>query len=74
MNDDLSERRRAAGRARWEGVSERARSRLMKQVRSNGGGAPRSPGPRCPCGKNTLRAATQRGFDCCKRALEGVRT
>ena len=58
----------AAGKARWEGVSDRARSRQMKAVRAHGGGRPRSKGKRCWCGRYTLHSATQRGFDCCKRA------
>ena len=62
MND-----KQAAGKARWEGVSQRARSRQMKAIRANGGGRPRSK-KRCRCGKYTLHSATQRGFDCCKRA------
>lgn len=63
----LTEARKAAGKARWEGVSKRARSRQMKAVRANGGGRPRSK-ERCFCGTYTLYTATQRGFDCCKRA------
>jgi hypothetical protein len=40
----------------------------MKAIRANGGGRPRSKMKRCRCGKYTLHSATQRGFDCCKRA------
>jgi excisionase family DNA binding protein len=31
-------------------------------------GCPRSPGPRCPCGANTVKRAKLRAYDCCKRA------
>lgn len=68
MDDDLTEVRRAAGEARWAGVSARTRSKEMKKVRANGGGRPRSEGPRCFCGRYTLHSASQRKFDCCKRA------
>lgn len=68
MDKELTEARRAAGRARWAGVGERARSRQMKKIRANGGGMPRSKGPRCFCGQYTLRSAALRSFDCCKRA------
>lgn len=68
MNEDITEARRAAGEARWAGVSQRQRSKQMKAVRANGGGRPRSKAKRCRCGKYTLHSATLRGFDCCKRA------
>lgn len=71
MNEDrlaLIQARKRAGEIRWEGVSERSRSRQMKAIRAHGGGRPRSQGPRCYCGKYTLHCATQRQFDCCKRA------
>jgi hypothetical protein len=64
----MNEEKIAAGKARWKGVSQRARSRQMKAIRANGGGRPRSKEKRCRCGKYTLHSATQRGFDCCKRA------
>lgn len=71
MNEErlaLIRARKAAGQARWEGIGPRTRSRQMKAVRAHGGGMPRSKGPRCWCGKYTLHSATQRQFDCCKRA------
>lgn len=49
--DDPSESRRAAGEARWAGVSKRARSRQVKAIRANGGGRPRANGPCCWCGR-----------------------
>lgn len=64
---ELSEARRAAGRARWANVGERSRSRQMKKIRANGGGRPRGA-QRCFCEANTLRSAALRAFDCCKRA------
>ena len=57
----------AMAKARWAGVTLAERSRLMKQVRSHGGGRPRDP-ERCYCGRNSLSRARQRRFDCCKRA------
>jgi hypothetical protein len=33
-----------------------------------GAGRPRAKGPRCRCGKNTLKRAKMRNFDCCKKA------
>lgn len=63
----MNEARSAAGKARWAGVSKRARSRQMKAVRAQGGGRKRE-GKRCRCGRYTLHTARQRGFDCCKRA------
>ena len=70
-NEDKLARARAhkaAGKARWEGVGPRARSRQMKAVRAHGGGRQRSDKPRCWCGAYTLHSARQRSFDCCKRA------
>lgn len=71
MNEErlaLLKARKAAGEARWAGVSKRSRSLQMKAVRANGGGRKRSDGPRCFCGRYTLHSATARLFDCCKRA------
>ena len=67
MNLELMRTRIAAAKARWKGVSKRQRSQQMKAVREAGGGRQRSP-ERCWCGAYTLHTATQRRFDCCKRA------
>src|SRR5215471_6883859 len=54
--------------ARWANVSAEERTRHAKIIRQAPGSGQQRSKERCYCGENSLNRATQRSFDCCKRA------
>ena len=57
----------ALAKRRWKKTTKKQRKQTMRDVRSHGGGMPRSA-ERCYCGATSLHTAKVRKFDCCKRA------
>ena len=56
---------KAGGKKRAENLTAEERSEASRLAAS----APRKPdAKRCPCGKNTLKRAKVRNFECCKKA------